>query len=470
MVGRVAQHELIRFCRHGRARSLFFVVVVLLVAALVLSLRDYQLAYEHYEDNVRQARANWEAQTAKDPHDAAHDGTYIIKPIHPLALLDAGLRPFSGQVVHLSAHQRKQGSLHESKDHSGMFRFGTMTPTFVLIYVLPLLLIFVGYQTVTEERERQTIRLLLVQGISSRQLLLGKWMALAIIMLPLWLLFFASAGIAYEAAAKMVSVSPIEWAAMAVIYLAYFLIFINFIVWISATAKSSGIALTFLLTIWIVVTLIVPKVSTSLAGTFYPFPTLQTFRDAINKDQVNGLNGHNFWNEAAQDFQQQVLEEYGVERIEDLPVAYSGLLLAEGEKYESEIYTKHFDLLQDQYEKQREVYRWCSILSPLLPVRFVSMALARTDYGFLWHFEDEVEAYRVVLNTALNMNIAENAKGVEKYQAGTDLWETMPVFDYTWQAPGHITRAHAIELLLIALWAFLSFVGFLLFTRDIKAL
>ncbi len=470
MVVRVARHELTRFYRDGRSRSVYLVVLVLLASSLVLSWRDYELAYKRYEANVRAARANWEAQTEKDPHDAAHDGTYVIKPIHPLSLLDVGLRPFSGQVVHLSAHQRKLGSLHESKDRSGMFRFGTMTPTFVLTYVLPLLLIFIGYQTVTEERERQTIKMLLVQGIPPHYLLFGKWLALLLIMVPLWLLFFAGAGIAQAMTTKVVAISGLEWVAMAGIYFFYYLIFINLIVWVSARAKSSGYSLTVLLTLWIVITLIVPKVSTNLAGVLYPFPTLQTFRDDINEDQVNGLNGHNFWNEAAQDFQQQVLDEYGVETVEDLPIAYGGLLLAEGEKYESEIYTKHFDLLQAQYEQQRKVYRWCSVLSPLIPVRFTAMALARTDYGFLWHFEDEAEEYRVVLNTALNMNIAENAKGVDQYLADAKLWSTMPVFEYQWQSGETVTRAYGAEVGVIVLWASLSFLGFFYLNPKIKAL
>ena len=468
MIGHITQHELRRYLRDGRIRTLLSVVVIMLIASLILAFSDYRVAKNQYYENLSQVRANWESQSEKDPHDAAHDGTYVIKPIYPLSIIDKGIKQFSGQVVHLGAHERKQSTLNEAKDQSGMFRFGELTPDFVLTYVFPLLLIFLGYNAFTEEKEKQTIRLLLVQGALLSHLTLGKWLALFLQMVALWFLLFFAAVIGSYFSGSEISADISEWIALGGIYLFYFIIFINLIIWVSAKASSSGISLTVLLSIWIIITLIIPKVSTNVAGWTYPFPTLQTFRDNINEDQVNGLNGHNFWNEAAQDFQQKILDQYGVETIEELPVAYGGLLLAEGEKYESEIYTKHFDLLQRQYEKQRNIYRWCGLLSPMLPVRFLSMAIARTDYGFLWHFEDEAEKYRVEFNTALNMNIAHNAKGVDRYKAGKELWANIPGFDYQWQPSQKILRDHSVEFMSVFLWATASFMMTIFFCRKIK--
>ena len=165
-----------------------------------------------------------------------------------------------------------------------------------------------------------------------------------------------------------------------------------------------------------------------------------------------------------------MLQEYGVASIEDLPVAYDGLLLAEGEKYESEIYTKHFDLLRAQYRKQREVYRQSGILSPFMPVRFISMALARTDYGFQWHYEDQAEKYRVALNTALNMNIAEQSKGIEQYKAGPELWASIPSFEYEWQPADEVLSDHLPEVLIVSGWALLSFLIMLFFNQKLKVI
>ena len=468
MILNILKHELLRFQRKGSVKVLFMSVLLLSVSSVVLSYRDYQLAVDQYNSNVVQARVNWENQAEKDPHDAAHDGTYVIKPIYPLSILDKGIRPYAGQVVHLGAHKRNQSTINESKDRSGMFRFGELTPDFVLIYVFPLLLIFLGYNTFTEEKERQTIRLLLVQGTTFQKLSIGKWLALLIQMLVLLFFFILVAFLCYKLLDNEVQVEWLEWGGLVLIYLLYFMVFISLIVMVSGRAKTSGSSLTILLAIWIFVTLIVPKVSTTLSSSLYPFPSLQNFVNDIIDDQKKGLNGHNFWNDAAQEFQKEVLEEYGVSTVEELPVEYSGLLLAEGEKYESEVYTKHFDLLQEQYRKQRSVYRSCGIVSPMLPVRFVSMALTRTDYGFLWHFEDEAERYRVELNTALNMNIAENAKGIDEYKADTSLWSSIPTFNYQWQSGKELILNHFIEYCISLSWAVLSFLMMLFGNRKIK--
>ncbi len=437
------------------------------MGTLVLSTREYQLARQQFTENQRQARLNWERQTEKDPHDAAHDGTYVIKPLYPLAMLDKGIQQYAGKVIHLGAHERKQSSLNASKDHSEMFRFGELTPSFVLLYIFPLLLIFLGYNTFTEEKERQTLRLLLVQGVSVRQLTLGKWLALSLQLLLLSLLFFVTMVVCYAVSKHEIAVSLSDWIGFMGIYFSYAVVFTNLVILVSAKAKSSGISLTISLSLWILITLIIPKLSTNVAGDLHPFPTLQTFRDNINEDQRNGLNGHNFWNEAAQDFQKKVLQEYGVKTIEELPVAYGGLLLAEGEKYESEIYTKHFNALRNQYGKQQNVYRLSSVLSPFMPVRFVSMALARTDYGFQWHYEDEAEKYRVAFNTALNMNIAENAKGIDGYKAKTSLWTAIPQFDYQWQSTKGILKDHLPEYTIIVVWVTFSFLAMVLASSKI---
>lgn len=130
MVTFITKYELIRFYRDGHARLLAITTILLLLASLILSIRDYKLSHEQYQENLLQSRLNWEGQAEKDPHDAAHDGVYVIKPLHPLIMLDKGVQAYAGQVVHLGAHERKQSSLSQAKDHSGMFRFGELTPNF----------------------------------------------------------------------------------------------------------------------------------------------------------------------------------------------------------------------------------------------------------------------------------------------------------------------------------------------------
>ena len=464
----IAGHEFRQYFLKGRSRSLIAAVLIMVMASIFLNVREYHLLNRQYKENLGQSRLNWDSQTEKDPHDAAHDGTYVVRPPYPLFMVDRGIQPYAGQVVHLRAHQRNQSSLLPAKDHSGLFRFGELTPSFLLLYIVSILLIFLGYDTFTEEKENQTIRLLLSQGVSPVQLALGKWLALFSLMIALYSILFLGVAAGYCFLNGDISIGFFQWLAFAGVYLLYLLSFINLVVMISGIVRSSRISLMALLAIWIAMTLVIPKLSTNLAGNAYPFPTLQTFRDNINRDLQTGLNGHSFYSDSAKEFKEKILKEYGVKAIQELPVAFNGLMLAEGEKYESRIYSKHFNLLKTQYHNQRRVYRFCSAFSPFLSVKFVSMAISRTDYGFQWHFEDEAEKHRVVINTILNMDIAENAKGIEHYKATSDLWATVPDFLYEWQAFDKIFKAHFLEYLIITLWAVASFWGMLTACRKIK--
>ena len=457
MIFHVFKYEMMKYVRSGQSLAFVISVALMLCAAIFLSLREHRLLESSYQENLLQSRLNWESQAQKDPHDAAHDGTYVIKPSHPLAVIDRGVQKYTGQVIHLRAHERQQSSISQVKDQTGIYRFGVLTPGFVLLYLFPLLIIFLGYGSFAKEKEMQTLRLVKSLGVSIRYLAAGKWLALMAQVLLLFVVFFGAIVISIKLMSREVDVGWLEWVSVATIYLLYFIFFANVVLLVSMLAKSSGASLVLSLSLWILVALVAPKLSTNIAGHVYPFPTYQAFRENINEDQRNGLNGHNFWNDAAQDFQQKVLEEYGVDSIEELPVDYGGLLLAEGEKYESEIYTKHFDLLREQYQHQRAIYRLSSVLSPFLSVRFVSMALARSDFGFQWHFEDQAEKYRVYFNTELNMDIAENAKGVDRYTAGRDLWNSIQRFSYSWQSTSEILRDHVVEYAIIFGWVIVSF-------------
>jgi len=467
MIGYILKHELKSQFRNGRVKILLSLIVFIWILVLSIGYIDYMDAKKQYEDSVAEVRRNWENQPEKDPHDAAHDGTYVIKPHYPLTILDKGILPFSGQVIHLRAHQRQLSTFKESKDRSGLFRFGEMTISFTLIYLFPLLIIFLGYNAITSEREHQTIRLLAAQGVSFHHLCIGKWLAVFVqILLALAPLIIGALFFGFDLVDG--AVTSIEWISLFVMYILYFLTFLSIVILVSITSKSSGSSLMFLLSIWIFMTLIVPKVSTNVSSMLYPFPKLQTFTERITEDKAKGLDGHNFWNEAAKEFQQNVLNQYNVSSIEDLPVVYSGLLLAEGEKYESEIYTKHFNLLQHQYNKQRNIYRGLGFLSPMLPTRFSSMSFTRADYGFLWHFGAQAELYRLKLNTALNMDIAHHAKDVEYYMANDSLWSSMPTFVYAWQPSQEILQNHIPEFLILIVWAFGSFVLMVRFSRSIR--
>ena len=186
-----------------------------------------------------------------------------------------------------------------------------------------------------------------------------------------------------------------------------------------------------LLSAWFVMTLAIPRLTTNLAEERYPYPTHDQFQEAIAELKAEGIDGHDPYSEAAKAFERETLEKYGVEKIEDLPVNFRGLLAQRGEEYESSVYATQYEVVKGQYEGQIGLFALASLGSPYLATRFLSKALARTDDPAFWHFSDAAEAYRIEFNRVLNMDNAESSTyGDYSYRADTSLWSKIPPFEY----------------------------------------
>jgi ABC-2 type transport system permease protein len=106
LVRSVAHKELREIARDGRLWMVAATLAALLVVALAFGLRHE--AAVRAERAAAQAAADdhFRAQDDKNPHVAAHYGTYVFKPGGALAFIDPGVEPFVGVSIKLQAHQR----------------------------------------------------------------------------------------------------------------------------------------------------------------------------------------------------------------------------------------------------------------------------------------------------------------------------------------------------------------------------
>ena len=466
MIRRIALKEFKENLREGRFRVSVFMVSALLCMGAWLSFNYYQSIQQQHEQAKNNARNIWVSQDEKNPHSAAHYGTYAFKPKYPLSLIDPGVDKYSGISIFLEAHKRNESQYMAAADQTGLARFGDLTPDFILLFIIPLLIILIGYNAFTREKEQGTWQMLKSQGVSAWKLALGKWGG---IFLPVLII---TGGLFIIAAALLSQLqdfgefSYTELLMMFLVYLAYYAVFINLSLLVSAWTRQSGVALVSLLVIWIMVCLAMPKASSNLADTIYPYPSRQAFTAAINQDKKAGLDGHNPWSEAAKAFERETLEKYGVDSVSQLPFNFDGYRMQKGEEHEAEVYFKHYEHLKETHRRQTQVYRASAALSPFLPVRFLSMSLARTDYGVHWDFADAAEKYRLKMQEALNMDFAENSTyGDWAYKADKSLWSDIPEFSYEPPTLSAVVASNWSNFALLSLWLLVSFVGLKMTTR-----
>jgi len=132
--------------------------------------------------------------------------------------------------------------------------------------------------------------------------------------------------------------------------------------------------------------------------------------------------------------------------------------MQKGEEHEAAVYKKHYQYLKDQYANQSRVYKGLAMLSPYLPTRFLSMAIAQTDYGTHWDFSDAAENYRVATQEFLNNDLTQNAVyGQGGYTAKQDFWKKLPQFEYSPPELKTIVKQNTSNFIIIIGWLVVSF-------------
>ena len=458
MIRQIFLKETKELLRDGRPRIALIIVVLLLLVAVWVSARQYENTNAQYAVAKQTERGIWDGQGDKNPHSAAHFGTYAFKPKYPLSLLDQGVDKYAGVSIFLEAHKRNEAQFSAATDQTGLARFGDLTPDFILLFLVPLLIVLLGFNSFTKEKELGTLPLLKSSVAPAWKLVWGKWMALFTPIFLISLVLFILAGIILS---SLKDYGVFEWSSllmMLVVYLFYYIIFINLVMLVSFISKRSGISLVASLSLWILTCLAIPKIASTIAEQQYPYPTRQVFQAEVLKDKKSGLDGHNPWSKEAKLLEQQVLAEYKVDSLHQLPFNFDAYRMQKGEEHEAEVYFKHYKFLKEQYQNQSAVYRNLASISPFLPTRFLSMAIAHTDYGTHWSFSDAAEKYRIATQKFLNDDFAQNsALGEWSYKADASKWATLPPFEYEPSKLNTILSQNASHLLILGIWTVLSF-------------
>ncbi|MBD0825485.1 DUF3526 domain-containing protein [Aestuariibaculum marinum] len=460
--------ELKELTRDGRFKIVLGISLILLVIASITGISQYKKNNEQYVASTNTERTIWETQGDKNPHSAAHYGTYAFKPKFALSLFDYGVTKYTGNSIFLEAHNRNEASFSEASDQTSLARFGTLSINFVLMYLFPLIIILIGYNSYTKEKEHRTFTLLKSQGVHPVKLALGKWFATFIPIFILTNLIFLTIGLVLS---NLDNLAFFSWSSLLTLFASYsfyYLIITTLTVLISMWSKSSGMALVSSLMLWIVFSFITPKIATNVANTNHPYPSKLEFESRIIEDRKNGLDGHNPWNEAAKKLEEETLREYGVDSLHKLPFNYAGYRMQKGEEHEALVYQKHYAILNDIALNQNNTYKSLSFVSPFVPLRFLSMDLANTSDNLHWKFTQAAEQYRIETQKFLNYDIKDNAKvGERGYKMKADKFKELPKFNFTPPSLSQILKENRSNLLVLLLWFVFPFIGLIITSKKL---
>ena len=452
MIRHIVRKEFTDVLRDGRFRWCSILVGALLLVSLGHGWVQARSAHEERAAAQATAREHWETQGEKNPHSAAHYGIYAFKPRLALSFVDEGVDPYTGTSVWLEAHRQNDFLLRPAQDATAAQRIGALTAAQVLQHLVPLLIILLTFGALAGERERGTLRQLLASGIGRRDLAVGKALgvagALGLLLVPAAVVGAAALVVANPGPAA----SPLaRGAVLAGVYLAYFTAFLALSLAVSAWARSARTALVVLLAVWVVNGLVAPRVAVDLSKWLHPTPSALEFARTVEREMATGAGDISPPDRDAST--RRLLAEYGVARVEDLPINAVGVYLQESEEFGNRIFDRNYGALWDTFERQGVVHETVALAAPLLAVRTLSMGLAGTDVEQHRHFAVAAETYRRDLMRRMNGDMTENSlTGDFTYTVGAEVWEAVPPLQYAAPTLGWVLGNRVLSLLVLGTW------------------
>lgn len=427
-----------RYWRRSRlAVTVLWIGLALMLGSALLTAIQMIEATHKREHLQTTAEETFLSQPDRHPHRMVHYGHYAFRTPPPLSIIDPGIDAYTGNSIFLEGHRQNTAMFADQQTNSGLALFGSLSPALLLQTLAPLLLILIGYNAVVREREARTLEQLVAQGVSPAKLLLGKGLALTgvatLFILPL-------------IAASIAAVVEGEAAFLAAIFVAgyalYLLVWCSIIVFFSSLMRSPGASLGALLVAWVSVAMLLPPVSSTVAKTAVEAPgKIETDFAVLEAIKKIG-DGHNATDPAFTALRANLLQQYGVNSVEELPINFRGVVASTAEAELTDTLNQFAEERMRVEAAQAQVARHFGWLSPVLGIREFSMTVAGVDLETHHRFLRETEKLRFDFVQSLNkahaeqmsfsddINRSSNPEAEKRTRISAENWKALDEFRF----------------------------------------
>lgn len=211
-----------------------------------------------------------------DPRNAnaaglAHGQRYAVMPPAPLAALSVGQSDLLPYYFKISTRSKQAFINNDEIENPHNLLTGRFDLSFVVIYLLPLLILALSYNLVSGEREAGTLAMLLSQPISLRRVVLGKTALRALVVLALVIgfsLFGMLLGGVQAADGTWLRLGL--WVAVVGAYASFWF---GLAIAVNALNRSSATNAVALASLWLLFVVIVPSMVGVAVTTLHPVPS-----------------------------------------------------------------------------------------------------------------------------------------------------------------------------------------------------
>jgi ABC-2 type transport system permease protein len=366
----------------------FGISFVAILSSLLLSAVSYQRDLQQFgssrsiNQEVLRQHTSWQNLGAQ--------GLQVAKRPAPLSVLATGVDGGAGQVYGFSTRVLPQPISGPIGEGPVLALFGELDPTYIVGVILSLFALLFAFDSISGEKERGTLKLLLANRVPRDTILVGK-------LIGGYLAIFLSLAVPFLLGLLLVLLFfPLElqgagWLQLLLILIGYALyLFCCFALGILISTRTHKPAVSFLvaLLVWVVFVNIFPKAAILIARQISPMPSVH---EVVAGQATRTME----YGRRATD---QALSLSRKVNAGEISIADYGAESAKmREQLDREYGQKERDERQRLTNRQRnmlDLSRHLSRLSPFSAMRYAAMNLAGTGLERDNRFRDAVDSYR----------------------------------------------------------------------------
>ncbi|WP_145718732.1 DUF3526 domain-containing protein [Chitinophaga japonensis] len=342
----------------------------------------------------------------------------LVNTTDPLAGLSIGQRDVNPSIQSVTI-RNLENQLYDTDLHNPLnLLLGNLDLGFVIIYLFPLLIIAFTYNLLSEEKEGGTWNLVRVQTGQPLRLLWLKWRLRM-------LAVFAAVALLMILAVIMLSL-PFNQAllAVALLFTGYLLCWFALSFLVVSLKKSSGFNAVSMLSLWVVLTVLLPALVNSYISNAYPLP------EALSNVVKQRQGYHEKWDMDRQVTMAPFFAHYPQFRKYPVPdEAFSWLWYYAMQQMGDDDARQETEKLQEKIRLREQASRKMAMVLPPLHAQLSLNNLARTGLQDHMHFLDSTRRFHERIKLGCYPGIFE-----EQPVASVD-WDSFKVEYYREETP-----------------------------------
>ena len=440
------------FAKDRALQTALLILAILLVVTVFtgsISEEKQRMAFREAADRIH---FEWQNQPPRNPHEAAHHGLFVYRGQAPLAAIESGVLSHQGAALFLEAHRRNEPYLAPAAIRlapAGLTD-DRLLPIFHIAGGLTALII--GLLIGSRDQRRRTALMLASVDDGQDRFRAQAFFVVSLVVAAASAAFLLSfLGVGSDAA----SLRLILTTAVSVLHLGA-LAALGIIGGATIGSRPGGIALIAL--VWGLGAIAAPRLLGLAAEALIPTTQIE-FEAHLAEDLERVIDAHGDSDENDA-FKKRILDEYGVDSVEKLPVNYDALLMQEDEYQRAPIYAARLQETANRARAQDAIRAISWLLSPTPAMLETSARLSSAHFEAQRAFDRAAEAYRLQIVEQLNMHMAQNSEsGDWNWIPDDDYFRSFSAFEPP--APNLITDVKAASLPAVAIlvWLLAALVG-----------